>query len=308
MIGLAALVVSRGVVAIEKVVKVLMPALIVLVLVLAIRAVTLPGAADGLAYLFGIDWSELASARIWIEALTQNAWDTGAGWGLALCYAAYQREREDTALNGFLLPAANNTISLLAGVMVFCTVFSAVPPLLSRAASDPGLVRGLGSLEEAVRAGQPFSAQLMQDTIFSEGNSGITFVWMPELFRTLPQGGFFMTLFFAALAVAAFTSLIAMVEMAARTFEDAGFSRRKAIRGVAAGAFAIGLPSALSMNVLDNQDWVWGVALILSGLFFGARGRPLRRAQVPRGDPQPGVLRHPDRALVGLCDSLRGPG
>lgn len=268
MLGLAVLVVAKGVTAIERVAKILMPALIALVLVLVVRAATLPGASDGMAYLFGIDWGELTRARIWIEALTQNAWDTGAGWGLVLCYAAYQRDREDTALNSFVLPAANNTISLLAGIMVFCTVFSAVPPLLESAATDPSQLRGLGSLEQAVREGEPFSAQLMQDTVFSEGNAGITFIWMPQLFRSLPQGGFFMALFFTALAFAAFTSLIAMVEVAVRAFEDAGFERRKAIYGIAATAFLIGLPSALNMSVLDNQDWVWGVALILSGLFF----------------------------------------
>ena len=268
LIALAAFVVAHGVTAIEKVAKILMPALIVLIGVLVVRAATLPGAADGIAYLFGIDWSGLARARIWIEALTQNAWDTGAGWGLALCYAAYQRDREDTALNGFLLPAANNTISLLAGIMIFCTVFSAVPPLLERAAADPSQLRGLGALEEAVRNGESFSPQLMQDTVFSEGNAGITFIWMPELFRAMPQGGFFMTIFFGALALAAFTSLIAMVEVATRAFEDAGFGRQRAIRGIAVAAFLIGLPSALHMSVLNNQDWVWGVALILSGLFF----------------------------------------
>ena len=268
MLGLAVLVVAKGVIAIERVAKILMPALIVLVVVLVVRAATLPGASDGMAYLFGVDWSELTRARIWIEALTQNAWDTGAGWGLVICYAAYQRERDDTALNSFLLPAANNTISLLAGIMVFCTVFSAVPALLERAATDPAQLRGLGSLEQAAREGQPFSAQLMQDTVFSEGNAGITFIWMPELFRSLPQGGFFMALFFTALAFAAFTSLIAMVEVVARAFVDAGFERRKALYGIAAAAFLIGLPSALNMSVFDNQDWVWGVALILSGLFF----------------------------------------
>ena len=268
MLGLAVLVVAKGVSAIERVAKILMPALIVLVGVLVVRAVTLPGAGDGMAYLFGVEWSELTRARIWIEALTQNAWDTGAGWGLVLCYAAYQRDSEDTALNSFVLPAANNAISLLAGIMVFCTVFSAVPALLERAATDPSQLKGLGSLEQAVREGQAFSPELMQSTVFSEGNAGITFIWMPELFRSIPGGGLFMTLFFAALAFAAFTSLIAMVEVATRAFEDAGFDRRKAIYGIAGGAFLIGLPSALNMNVLDNQDWVWGVALILSGLFF----------------------------------------
>ena len=77
-----------------------------------------------------------------------------------------------------------------------------------------------------------------------------------------------MALFFAALAFAAFTSLIAMVEVAVRALGDAGFDRRKAVVGVGAAGFLVGLPSALSLGVLDNQDWVWSVALILSGLFF----------------------------------------
>jgi NSS family neurotransmitter:Na+ symporter len=268
MLVLAAWVVVRGVTAIEKVTRVLIPALIGLILILVVRALLLPGASDGLAFLFGIDWSAMQSARLWIEALTQNAWDTGAGWGLVLCYAAYQRSQADTALNSFVLPAANNAISLLAGIMVFCTVFSAVPPLLETAATDPSQLRGLGSLEQAVRDGQPFSEELMRDTVFSEGNTGITFVWMPELFRSIPAGGFFMALFFAALALAAFTSLISMLELTTRAFVDAGFQRGKAIRGIAMVTFLLGLPSAVSMSVFDNQDWVWGVALILSGLFF----------------------------------------
>jgi len=156
MIGLAAFVVARGARAIERSAIVLMPTLILLLAVLVVRAVTLPGAPDGLAYLFSVDWSELARARIWIEALTQNDWDTGAGWGLVLCYAAYQREREDTALNAFVLPIANNVISLLAGVMILCTVFSVVPPLLEQAAANPESLRGLGGLEAAVREGAPF--------------------------------------------------------------------------------------------------------------------------------------------------------
>ena len=268
MIAATAAVVAKGVAAIERVARVLVPTLLVLVVILVARAVTLPGSEAGLAYLFGIDWSGLTSARIWIEALTQNAWDTGAGWGLVLCYAAWQRDREDTALNAFVLPAGNNLISLLAGIMVFCTVFSVVPPLLDRAADDPAQLDGLGSLSQAVSDGEAFSADLMQRTVFSESNTGITFIWMPELFRTMPYGRFFMTLFFAALAMAAFTSLVSMVEVVTRSLEDAGFARRKAIRAVALGAFLLGIPSALSMSVLDNQDWVWGVALILSGLFF----------------------------------------
>ena len=110
-----------------------MPILILLILVLTVRALFLPGASQGLSFLFTIDWANLAHPKIWVEALIQNAWDTGAGWGLVLCYAAYMRKNEDTTLNAIMLPTANNIISLLAAIMVFSTVFSAVPQLMEQA-------------------------------------------------------------------------------------------------------------------------------------------------------------------------------
>jgi len=164
--GLGVFVISRGVRAIERVAKILMPSLIVLVVILAIRAVTLPGAGDGLSYLFSVDWQGLANAQIWLEALTQNAWDTGAGWGLVLVYAAYLREREDTALNAFIVPTANNVISLLAGIMVLCTVFSVVPVLAENLASNPSALSAYPELADAVRSGEALTPDLVRTTIF----------------------------------------------------------------------------------------------------------------------------------------------
>ena len=79
-----------------------------------------------------------------------------------------------------------------------------------------------------------------------------------------------MAVFFLALAVAAFTSLTAMVEVVTRALTDSGMTRRTAVQTTAAGGFLLGLPSALSLKVLENQDWVWSMALTLSGLFFAA--------------------------------------
>jgi neurotransmitter:Na+ symporter, NSS family len=262
------LVVSKGVRAIERVATILMPALLVMVVLLAVRALTLPGAGEGISFLFGVDWTALGRAEIWLQALTQNAWDTGAGWGLVLCYAAYLRSNEDTALNAFILPTANNAISLLAGIMVLCTVFSVVPQLVANLADNPAALSAFPALEEAVRAGVPLGADLLQETIFGAGNEGMTFIWMPELFARVPFGRFFMIVFFFALAFAAFTSLIAMLELATRVFIDAGIERQRAIRYVGIAGFFLGLPSAISLAVLHNQDWVWGVALMVSGLFF----------------------------------------
>ena len=230
-----------GVRGIEKVASVLIPTLFVLVIVLAIRAVTLPGAAEGLEFLFVPEWSRLGDVQIWLNALTQNAWDTGAGWGLILTYSIYMKVREDVPLNAFLIGFGNNAVSLLAGIMVLCTVFAVNP----------------GARSEIVGA----------------GNEGLTFVWMPQLFAQMPAGGFFMVLFFLGLTFAALTSLIAMIELATRVLIDMGFQRRQALLCVVGAGFFLGLPSALSLDFLHNQDWVWGVGLMLSGLFFALAAR-----------------------------------
>jgi NSS family neurotransmitter:Na+ symporter len=143
-----------------------------------------------------------------------------------------------------------------------------VPQLVAGFASNPDALAGYPALAEAVRNGAELTPALIQDTIFSTGNEGLTFIWMPQLFATLPWGRLLMVLFFLALSFAAFTSLIAMIELATRVLWDAGIPRQRAIRVVGIGGFLLGIPSALSLRFLHNQDFVWGVALMVSGLFF----------------------------------------
>lgn len=266
--ALGGYVVARGVRAIEGLSKVMMPTLILLVVVLTVRALTLPGAGDGLAYMFSVNPADLLKADTWLQALTQNAWDTGAGWGLILTYAAYMRHNEDTTLNAFILPTANNAVSLCAGMMVLCTVFSTLPALVASLGQNPNALADYPALAAAIHAGEPLSADLVRRTIFSAGNEGLTFTWIPQLFATLPLGRLLMFLFFLALTFAAFTSLMAMIELGSRVIRDMGVSRERAVAGVSIAGFLLGLPSALSLSVLHNQDWVWGVALMVSGLFF----------------------------------------
>lgn len=265
---LGGLVVARGIGAIERTSKVMMPTLIILVAVLTVRALTLPGAGAGLDYMFSVNTADLLKADTWLQALTQNAWDTGAGWGLILVYAAYMRQNEDTALNSFLLPTANNTVSLCAGMMVLCTVFSVLPTLVANLAQDPNALADYPRLAEAIAKGEPLTADLVRRTIFSAGNEGLTFTWIPQLFARLPLGRLLMFLFFLALAFAAFTSLVSMIELGSRVLRDMGATRERATIVVTAAGFLLGLPSAVSLDVLHNQDWVWGVALMVSGLFF----------------------------------------
>ena len=84
----------------------------------AIRAFTLDGSENGLAFLFTPDWSTLASPKIWLEALTQNAWDTGAGWGLILTYAIYMRSSDKIKISAFQTGFGNNAISMLSAMII----------------------------------------------------------------------------------------------------------------------------------------------------------------------------------------------
>ncbi len=272
-LAVAVAIVARGVRGIERVARVLMPLLLVLIVLLAVRAVTLPGAVEGLRFLFSPDWEALAAPRIWLEALTQNAWDTGAGWGLVVAYAVYMRKREDIPLNAHLIGFGNNSVSLLAGIMVLCTVFAIRPDA--------------------------------QAEIVGAGNTGLTFEWMPELFGRIPAGGAFMAVFFLALTVAALTSLMAMVELATRSLTDLGVDRGKALVAVGLVGLVAGLPSALSQAVFDNQDWVWGVGLIVSGLFFALAARRFGlerlRTEVVNGDGADLVQGRRWTVLVGIA-------
>jgi NSS family neurotransmitter:Na+ symporter len=235
-LGAGIWVVARGVKGIESAAKILIPSLFVLVMALTIRAVTLPGAEAGLNFLFTPSWAGLSNYKVWLEALTQNAWDTGAGWGLILAYAIYMRKTEDTGLNAFMLGFGNNTVSLMAGIMVLCTIFSLMPDAATQ--------------------------------IVGESNEGLTFIWIPQLFALMPLGRFFMALFFLALVFAAWTSLVAMIELATRVLTDAGVRRGKAVAIVGIAGFLLGAPSALNQQIFLNQDFVWSVGLMVSGLFY----------------------------------------
>jgi NSS family neurotransmitter:Na+ symporter len=242
---IGAFIVYKGVVGgIERTNRILIPALLMILLTLAVRAVTLPGAWDGIVYLFTPSMDTLLDYKVWLAALTQNAWDTGAGWGLILTYACYARQKEDISLNAALTAFGNNSVSLLAGITIFSTVFALAP-----GEGVKELISGRGST-----------------------NTGLAFIFLPQLFQKMPGGAavqsFFSTIFFLGLTFAALTSLISMIELAVKAFIDMGLQRNRALVLVALVGFLLGIPSAVSLNFFENQDWVWGIGLMISGGFL----------------------------------------
>jgi NSS family neurotransmitter:Na+ symporter len=98
-------------------------------------------------------------------------------------------------------------------------------------------------------------------------STGLTFIWMPQLFARMFLGHPIAVLFFLGLSFAGFSSLIAQLELPARVFIDAGAKRSTSILLVIGISFLFGIPSAINLNILANQDFVWGTALMLAGAF-----------------------------------------
>ncbi|MGB3464379.1 MAG: sodium-dependent transporter [Cyclobacteriaceae bacterium] len=222
----------------ERANKVLIPSLFILIVIIVIISLNMPNGSKGLEYMFAIDVSLFKNPTIWIEALSQSAWSTGAGWGLMMTLSSYTQSNEDVTLNTFVGAFGNNTASLIAGMAILPSVFAL-------AASDSEAISYLQS-----------------------GNQALTFIVIPKLFATVPGGTYLSVLFFLALFFAAFSSLLPMIELFIGNVTIFGYSRKQVSIAVLVIFIILGFPSAYSLDFFSNQDWVWGVGLILSGMFI----------------------------------------
>ena len=127
------------------------------------------------------------------------------------------RKKEDISLNAALIGLGNNSVSLLAAITIFSTVFALIP---ERAA-------------EVLNTSGP-------------ANTGLTFIWIPQLFSRMPGGVLFSAFFFLALAFAALSSLISMIELSTRVLMDMNLSRNSALLSVYLITLLLGIPSAFS--------------------------------------------------------------
>lgn len=233
-VAMGAYVVFKGVQGVEKASKFMIPTILVLLLIGMVKSLTLPGAVVGLHYLYNPDLSQLGNAKVWLEAFTQIAWSTGAGLGSIMTYSVYAEKKEDIACNGFIKGFANTSAAFIAAMCVIPTIFALAP----------------ANVNEILRS----------------GNAGLAFIWLAKLFPTMPGGTMITALFFLTMAFTALTSLFAMYEVSIKNLMDVGWSRKKAATFVVALSFLCGIPSAVNINFLNNQDQVWGVALLFSGL------------------------------------------
>eukprot|EP00058_Branchiostoma_floridae_P023195 XP_002608685.1 hypothetical protein BRAFLDRAFT_73907 [Branchiostoma floridae] len=184
---------------------------------------------------------------LWIDALSQNAWDTGAACGIFLVYGASMTQSMGPVKTGLLIPFLNNTVSLMSGTMVFCTVFSTWTKVSPGGDKD--------DLMKLLKTNGP-------------ANTGLTFVWMPILFSTMTGGRVMASLYFLMVMVAGFSSYVTMINSTTQVLVDWGVRRDVASVVMGVLVFLLGVPSAVNVNFLAIQDFIWGAGLILSGLVF----------------------------------------
>lgn len=226
-IGLTAAVVIAGVKnGIEKYTKILMPVLLIIILILIIRSVTLPGAGEGLSFLFKPDFSKINGSVI-LSALGQAFFSLSLGMGTIITYGSYIQKSDNLATTAVEVSVADTLIAILAGVAIFPAVFAF--------GIDP-----------------------------SQGE-GLVFVTIPNIFQKMVGGYFFSLIFFVLLAVAALTSTISLLEVIVAYFsEEFRMSRRKAAIMSSVIIWILGILCTLS-NRGPLEDFtiagstIWGV-------------------------------------------------
>jgi len=241
-IFLTGFVVFKGVAdGIEKYAKILMPLLVVILIALGIRSVTLPGAGEGLYFLFHPDFSKITGSVL-ISALGQAFFSLSMGMGVLITYGSYIKKDDNLSTTALSVTLSDTLVAVLAGVVIFPAAFSfGVEPT---------------------------------------AGMGLVFSTLPMIFNQMAGGYFFCIIFFVLLAVAALTSTISLLEVIVAYFvEELHMKRRWATVVAALGCMAVGVFASLSlkndsgltiggMSFFDSLDFLSAKILLPVGAFF----------------------------------------
>ncbi|RMD80662.1 MAG: sodium-dependent transporter [Gammaproteobacteria bacterium] len=205
-------VVARGVRSgLEQAVRLLMPALFVLLLILVGYAMTTGHFGEGLAFLFRPDFSKLDRTAV-LVAMGHAFFTLSLGMGAIMIYGSYMPKEASISAASVAIAAADTAVALLAGMAIFPIVFA------------NGLEPGAGP--------------------------GLIFQTLPVAFGQMPAGVVFGTLFFILVVFAAWTSAISLIEPAVTWLvENRGMRRLTACLWAGVATWLLGIGTVLSFNL-----------------------------------------------------------
>lgn len=213
-----AIIVSKGVnQGLERVTRIMMPGLLLMLFALDFYALGSGGFGEGMEFLFKPDFSRLTAESV-LVAMGQAFFSLGLGMGSIMVYGSYLPDHVSIARSTVFVAFMDTLVALMAGVAIFPIVFS------------NQLLPGMGP--------------------------GLIFETLPIAFGQMPGGTLFGTLFFILVFFAAITSAIALIEPAvAWLTENRGLNRSRASLYAATACWTLGLGTLLSFNNWSTVTW-----------------------------------------------------
>lgn len=198
--------------------RILIPALAIMIIILAGFSLTLEGAAKGVAFLFTPDWKKLADPNVYLTALGQAFFSLSIGMAVFITYGSYLSETTRLPVMAAATAAGDTIFAIIAGLAIFPAVFAF--------GLDPS------------------------------AGAGLSFITLPGLFQTMPGGIVVGPLFFLLLVFAALTSMASLLEVPVAFFMRVLKAPRREIAIITGLViFAIGIPSSLGFGVLGHVKW-----------------------------------------------------
>jgi len=218
-IGLTALIVLFGVEkGIEKVSKIMMPVLVVLSIVIAGYAMTIPGALDGVKYYFTPDFSKFSVATV-LAAMGQLFYSMSLAMGIMVTYGSYMKKEVNLESSVSNIEIFDTGIAFLAGLMIIPATY----------AFSNGSPEALGK------------------------GPGLMFATLPKVFESMAGGQIIGTLFFLLVLFAALTSSISLMETVVSIVCDKlKCSRKIALASVFVFSIVMGLLSCFGYSIWDT--------------------------------------------------------
>lgn len=203
---------------VERFSTVLMSSLLVLMLVLVVRALTLPGAAAGLAFYLKPDFGKMVEngiGEVIFAAMGQSFFTLSIGIGSIAIFGSYIGKEKALTGEAIHIIGLDTFVALMAGFIIFPTCFAF------------GVNPGAGA--------------------------GLIFITLPNIFNAMPLGRFWGTLFFVFMSFAALSTVIAVFEnIISYAIDINGWSRKKAVGVNLVLILLLSLPCALGFNVLSG--------------------------------------------------------
>ena len=222
---------------VEKVTKVMMTLLLLVLFVLIIRAVTLPNAKEGLKFYLLPDLNKMFSGglkgffSVAYAAIGQSFFTLSLGIGAMAIFGSYIEKDYSLTGESIMVVGLDTLIAFLSGLVIFPTTFSF------------GINPGEGA--------------------------GLAFVTLPNIFNSMVLGRLWGALFFLFLSMAALTTIIAVFEnIIAFTMSETKMPRKKTTMIVAITIFILSLPTALGFNILSFIKPLGEGSTIADGLDF----------------------------------------